>query len=120
MSRYSVLISLFFLVPSAAVGAPPGTVVCNNPVVEPALIVRWAPLPAADADDATFDSTYVFTSSGPAGGMRRFTLNAEKGGAHKVPWDGTDERGARVSSGVYFYRLTAGSFRDTKKMVLLR
>ncbi|MCI0452945.1 MAG: T9SS type A sorting domain-containing protein [Candidatus Latescibacteria bacterium] len=41
-------------------------------------------------------------------------------GVHRVPWDGTDNRGNRVASGVYFYRLTAGSFRATKKMVLLR
>ncbi|HXV13777.1 MAG TPA: FlgD immunoglobulin-like domain containing protein [Candidatus Krumholzibacteria bacterium] len=41
-------------------------------------------------------------------------------GVHRAPWDGTDNRGNRVASGVYFYRLTAGSFRATKKMVLLR
>jgi hypothetical protein len=44
----------------------------------------------------------------------------ETTGIHRVPWDGTNERGTRVSSGVYFYRLIAGSFKDTKKMVLLR
>jgi len=41
-------------------------------------------------------------------------------GSYEVPWDGTDARGARVASGVYFYRLEAGAFRRTRKMVLLK
>jgi len=35
-------------------------------------------------------------------------------------WDGKDARGNPVSSGVYFYRLTAGDKTLTKKMVLAR
>jgi hypothetical protein len=35
-------------------------------------------------------------------------------------WDGTNERGESVSSGVYFYRLQVGKTRLTRKMVLLR
>jgi len=41
-------------------------------------------------------------------------------GPHSVAWDGTDHRGARVASGVYFYRLEAGAHAATRKMVLLR
>jgi hypothetical protein len=41
-------------------------------------------------------------------------------GTHRTQWDGRDDRGTRVSSGVYFYRMTAGSFHDTRKMVLLK
>ncbi len=36
-------------------------------------------------------------------------------GHHSVMWDGSD-----VSSGVYFYRLSADGFVDTKKMLLLK
>jgi hypothetical protein len=45
-------------------------------------------------------------------GIRRET------GVHTIPWDGVGRNGSRLSSGVYFYRLSAGGFVQTKKMVL--
>jgi len=42
------------------------------------------------------------------------------GGFREVSWDGTDAHGNRVSSGIYFYRLTAGKKMISRKMVLLR
>lgn len=41
-------------------------------------------------------------------------------GPHNVTWDGRDSAGSPVGSGVYFYRLTAGKFSDSRKMVLLK
>jgi flagellar hook assembly protein FlgD len=41
-------------------------------------------------------------------------------GTHDARWDGTDARGTRVGSGVYFYRLTAAGETHTRKMVLLK
>jgi hypothetical protein len=41
-------------------------------------------------------------------------------GVFVVDWDGKDDRGLEVSSGIYFYRIIAGDFSDIKKMVLLK
>lgn len=41
-------------------------------------------------------------------------------GDHTVSWDGTDEYGRTVRSGVYIYRLQAGKSVSTRKMILLR
>jgi len=41
-------------------------------------------------------------------------------GSYAISWDGKDENGRPVSSGVYFYKLTADSFTETKTTVLLK
>ncbi|MEW5701811.1 MAG: FG-GAP-like repeat-containing protein [Candidatus Zixiibacteriota bacterium] len=41
-------------------------------------------------------------------------------GRHQVTWDGTDGERRPVASGIYLYRLTAGSTVETRKMVLLK
>lgn len=41
-------------------------------------------------------------------------------GRYDIVWDGRNDAGLTVASGVYFYRFEAGRHTDTKKMVLLR
>ena len=41
-------------------------------------------------------------------------------GEHSVSWDGKDDRGNLLSSGIYLYRMTAGGYSRTMKLVILR
>jgi hypothetical protein len=55
-------------------------------------------------------------------GQRVVTLVKEfrKAGRQRVEWDGKDEKGEEVSSGIYFYRIKTPEFSQAKKMVLLK
>ncbi len=41
-------------------------------------------------------------------------------GEHVVTWNGRDDRGREVASGIYFARLSVGSWSDSRKMALLK
>jgi hypothetical protein len=56
-----------------------------------------------------------------AGRQVRILVNApQAAGGYVVAWDGTNDKGNKVASGVYFYRLQWNGRKQTKKMVLLR
>jgi flagellar hook assembly protein FlgD len=55
------------------------------------------------------------------GQMIRILANGPmQAGARDVTWDGRDAAGRAAASGIYFYRLDAGRFTQTRKMILLR
>jgi hypothetical protein len=41
-------------------------------------------------------------------------------GAQSVDWDGTDDSGAPVATGIYFYRMSAPGIKASRKMLLLK
>jgi len=63
-------------------------------------------------------SIAVFDASGRL--VRTLLDEHRPAGTQAVDWDGRDSSGRPVSSGVYFYRMTSGSFSESKRMVLLK
>ena len=55
-------------------------------------------------------------------GQKVRTLVAEwkLAGSYQVRWDGTNDAGEMVESGVYVYRLNAGGWAEARKLILLR
>jgi hypothetical protein len=104
----------------------------NNPPpthVEPARIsatmAQNQPNPFNPATTIRFELGYagtvelaVYDAAGAH--VKTLVLGPREAGKHDVRWDGTNTRGARVASGVYFYRLRANGEDLTRKMMLLK
>jgi len=100
------------------VGAPTAPVSAalyqNQPnPFNPTTRIRYdVPAPGAQVDLAVYDV---------AGRLVRMLLSRnESAGRKAAEWDGRNDDGASVASGVYMYRITIGSFAETRKMVLLK
>jgi len=54
------------------------------------------------------------------GSLVKSLINNERRdvGSYTVNWDGTNDQGKTLSSGVYFYKMIVGDFSDTKAMIL--
>jgi len=52
--------------------------------------------------------------------IRELVDGNRKAGYHSVIWDGRDNAGNAVPSGIYIYQIAAGAFRDWKKLALVR
>lgn len=72
---------------------------------------------AMDFSTATRYTLAIYNVTGQT--LRHFDGTAPSGRL-EIKWDGRDDAGHSVGSGVYFYRLTAGDFDAVHKMVLLK
>ena len=52
--------------------------------------------------------------------VRTLVNNTMNAGTYQVMWDGKNNFGVQAATGVYIYRIQAGSFVDVKKMMLLK
>jgi flagellar hook assembly protein FlgD len=52
--------------------------------------------------------------------VKALVNEAMQPGKYSVEWDATNNRGNTVAGGIYIYRMVAGDFVATRKMVLLK
>ncbi len=60
----------------------------------------------------------VYSATGQQ--VRTLADGSMAAGSHDVVWDGKDDAGVSVGSGIYFYRLQGENLSETKKMLLLK
>ncbi|MBM4403264.1 MAG: T9SS type A sorting domain-containing protein [Candidatus Cloacimonetes bacterium] len=68
--------------------------------------------------EATKVNVVIFNLKGQV--IRHFKTDHATPGFYQFVWDGKDSKGNAVSSGVYFYRMTAGKYTSTKKLMLVK
>jgi flagellar hook assembly protein FlgD len=54
-----------------------------------------------------------------AGRLVKTIAESARPGDNRVTWDGSDQSGRQVASGVYFYEIKAGGFSAERKMLLV-
>jgi len=52
--------------------------------------------------------------------IRTIRMNNTQAGRYSIIWNGTNDFGAKVSTGIYFYKIKAGKYSDIKKMVFMK
>lgn len=112
-------VALQYLFPPPATGAPEGTVPIAsilhpnvpNPFNRRTTLAFELPAPAQ----------VQLTIHDVVGRLvRELPVERLPAGSHRAVWDGRDDRGVLVASGIYFYRIQAGELVEQRKMALLR
>ena len=80
----------------------------------------WIPYQLNQASEVQLS---VYSNEGQL--VRQIDLGLKPAGNYQrteraIHWDGRNATGEQVSSGVYFYRLQAGDYNQTRKMVILK
>ena len=99
-----------------AVGATPSTFALHQNIPNP-----FNPTTTITYDVAAGGAHVSIAVYDAAGRLvRMLVAEQQSAGSHGVVWDGRNDAGATVSSGVYFYRMTSGKFTQSRRMVLLK
>ena len=80
----------------------------------------WIPYQLAESAEVTLT---IYDMNGQV--VRRLALGHQAAGMYRsrsraVYWDGRNQLGESVASGLYFYTLTAGEFSATRRMLILK
>ena len=106
--------------PPAAPAASAYTTALGNAFPSPANPETWIPFKLSQAEHVVIR---IYNVTGQL--VRTLDLGQKTVGAYvskekAAYWNGKNESGEKVSSGIYFYVMEAGSFRVAKKMVIVR
>ncbi len=71
-----------------------------------------------DLKDKGFVTLKVYNVAGQL--VRTLVNGVKDANTYTVTWDGKNDRGGAVASGIYFYKMDTKDFSQTKKMVMLR
>jgi hypothetical protein len=66
------------------------------------------------------ETEYVLSIYDMSGRLVRELAHTAGPGLITIHWDGMDRTGSPVSSGLFFFRVDAGSFTETRKMLMIR
>jgi hypothetical protein len=80
----------------------------------------WIPFDLADEVEVRLN---IYSSEGVL--VRQMNLGQKRAGSYQsrqqaIHWNGRNQNGESVTSGVYFYQIEAGDYRQIRKMVILR
>jgi hypothetical protein len=73
---------------------------------------------AFDLPKATDVSITIYNTLGQK--VRTLVSDASPAGSYKVLWDGNNDNGAMVASGIYIYTIKAGTFVQSRKMTFMK
>ncbi len=101
------------------VGKPNRTVLMQN-YPNPFNPETWIPFQLQDSAQVTIQ---IYDAKGSL--VRTLNLGQQSAGfyrnrANAAYWDGRNDAGEKVASGIYFYQLRAGDFSDTRRMLILK
>ena len=110
-------------------GAPVYVEINENIIIETPLIKLYQNYPnpfnpsttisfSLTAKDAKNAKMTIYNLKGQK--IKKLEISNLKLGINEVVWDGTDENNQPVSSGIYLYKLRAGNYNSTKKMIHLK
>ncbi|MDY0151657.1 MAG: carboxypeptidase regulatory-like domain-containing protein [Candidatus Cloacimonas sp.] len=73
---------------------------------------------AYSVKDASPVSIQIYNVKGQL--VKTLENSVKEAGNHTVVWNGKDSNGRAVSSGVYYYKMNAGKYSSTKKMIMMK
>ncbi|MCF7793805.1 MAG: choice-of-anchor D domain-containing protein [Candidatus Cloacimonetes bacterium] len=73
---------------------------------------------AVDSPGSVLTEIKIYNSKGQM--IKTLVSDYLANGIHTATWNGKNEKGSEVPSGIYFYKMKSGDYQQTRKMILLK